>query len=54
MVSFGVDNSEQSAKVFSAKILFFVNLRKFPPLKISHYTVIVLSVSLSQAITDGH
>jgi len=31
--------SEQSAKVFSAKIIFFTNLPKFSPSKVSHYTV---------------
>ena len=29
----------QSAKVFSAKIVFFTNSRKFSPSKVSHYTV---------------
>ena len=31
--------SEQSAKVFSAKIVFFTNLRKCSPSKVSRYTV---------------
>ena len=31
--------SEQSAKVFSKKILFFTNLRKFSPAKVSCYAV---------------
>ena len=31
--------SEQSAKVFSAKIIFFANLRKFSPSKVSCYMV---------------
>ena len=38
VVSFGTA-SEQSAKVFSAKIVFFTNLWKFSPLKVSRYTV---------------
>ena len=32
--------SEQPAKVFPAKIVFFTNSRKFSPLKVSHYTVL--------------
>jgi len=31
--------SEQSAKVFSAKIIFFTNSQKFSPSKVSGYTV---------------
>ena len=31
--------SEQSAKVFSVKIVFFTDLRKFSPSKVSHYVV---------------
>ena len=31
--------SEQSAKVFSLKIVFFTNLRKFSLSKVSHYTI---------------
>ena len=31
--------SEQSVKVFSAKIVFFANSRKFSPSKVSRYTV---------------
>ena len=30
---------EQSAKVFSVKIIFFTNLQKFSPLKVSRYMV---------------
>ena len=32
-------NSKQSAKVFFVKIVFFTNLRKFSPSKVSHYMV---------------
>ena len=32
--------SEQSVKLFSVKIVFFTNLRKFSPLKVSRYTVL--------------
>ena len=32
--------SEQSVKVFSMKIIFFTNLRKFSPLRVSRYMVI--------------
>ena len=31
--------SEKSAKVFSVKIVFFTNSRKFSPSKVLHYTV---------------
>ena len=31
--------SEQSTKIFSAKIVLFTNLRKFSPSKVSRYTV---------------
>ena len=31
--------NEQSMKFFSTKIVFFINLRKFSPLKVSLYTV---------------
>ena len=34
--------SEQSAKVFTAKIIFFTNSRKFSPLKVSRYMVAVV------------
>ena len=34
--------SEQSTKVFSAKILFSTNLRKFSPTKVSHYQYMVV------------
>ena len=37
--------SKQSAKAFSAKIIFFTNLWQFSPLKVSRYTVIVEDVS---------
>ena len=37
-VAFFGDTSKQSVKVFSAKIVFSTNLRKFSPLKVSHYT----------------
>ena len=42
MASFGGDTSEQSAKVFSTKIVFSTNLRKFSPSKVSRYTVVEL------------
>ena len=34
------DKSEQSPKVFSMKMSFFTNLRKFSPSRVSRYTVI--------------
>ena len=33
--------TEQSTKVFLAKVVYFTNLRKFTPLKVSRYTVYV-------------
>ena len=38
--------NEQSAKVFSAKIVFFTNSRKFSLLKVSCYTVVLLSMNV--------
>ena len=35
------DKSEQSAKVFFAKVVFFTNLQTFSPSKVSRYTVYV-------------
>ena len=37
---FWCGKSEQSMKVFSTKIVFFTNSRKFSPLKVSRYTVL--------------
>ena len=39
VVSFGGDTSEQSAKLFSVKILFSTNSREFSLLKVSRYRV---------------
>ena len=38
--------SEQSAKVFSAKIVFFTNSQKFSPSKVSRYTVCCASICM--------
>ena len=38
--------NEQSAKIFSAKIIFFTNSQKFSPLKVSHYTVFYYEVHI--------
>ena len=42
--------SEQPAKVFSTKIVFFTNSRKFSPSKVSRYTVISMAASLLAAV----
>ena len=46
LASFGT-SSEQSAKVFSTKILFSTNLQKFFPMKVSQYGICGLYESMS-------
>ena len=54
-VIFWCSKSEQSAKVFSAKIVFFTNSRKFSPLKVSRYTVLAktLTAYSDEGTTEG-